>query len=60
MGVNRFARIGFPLPRVFFLVRGDIWIVCGVLVLFGLWTRLAAPYPCSVVNVRGNRDDETS
>ena len=42
MGVNRFARIGFPLPAFTAHFVGTFEIVCGLLVLFGLWTRLAA------------------
>ena len=42
MGVNRFTRIGFPLPAFTAHFVGTFEIVCGVLVLLGLWTRLAA------------------
>jgi putative oxidoreductase len=42
MGVNRFTRIGFPIPAFTTHFVGSFEIVCGVLVLLGLWTRLAA------------------
>jgi uncharacterized membrane protein YphA (DoxX/SURF4 family) len=42
MGVNRFTRIGFPLPAFTAHFVGTFEIACGVLVLLGLWTRLAA------------------
>jgi putative oxidoreductase len=48
MGVNRFTRIGFPLPSVTAHFVGTFEIVCGVLVLLGLWTRLAA-FPLLIV-----------
>jgi len=41
MGVNRFARIGFMHPAFTAHFVGGFEIVCGVLVLIGLWTRLA-------------------
>jgi putative oxidoreductase len=42
MGVNRFARIGFPHPYFTAHWTGTFEIICGLLVLFGLWTRAAA------------------
>lgn len=42
MGVNRFTRIGFPVPAFTAHFVGTFEIVCGLLVLVGLWTRLAA------------------
>jgi len=42
MGVERFARIGFPHPAFTAHFVGTFEIVCGLLVLAGLWTRLAA------------------
>jgi len=42
MGVNRFTRIGFPHPALTAHFVGTFEIVCGLLVLFGLFTRLAA------------------
>jgi uncharacterized membrane protein YphA (DoxX/SURF4 family) len=42
MGVLRFTRIGFPHP--FFIAHfvGAFEILCGFLVILGLWTRAAA------------------
>ena len=42
MGVNRFTRIGFPHPYFTAHFVGTFEIVCGSLVLLGLWTRAAA------------------
>jgi len=42
MGVLRFARIGFPHPYFTAHFVGTFEIVCGALLLFGLWTRIAA------------------
>jgi putative oxidoreductase len=42
MGVNRFARIGFPYPYFTAHFVGIFEIVCGLLVLLGLWTRASA------------------
>ena len=42
MGVNRFTRIGFPHPGFTAHFVGALEIVCGCLVLVGLFTRLAA------------------
>lgn len=42
MGVIRFARIGFPHPYFTAHFVGTFEIVCGLLVLVGLWTRAAA------------------
>lgn len=42
MGVNRFARIGFSNPAFTAHFVGAFEIVCGLLVLLGLLTRLAA------------------
>jgi len=42
MGVNRFARIGFPHPFFTAHFVGTFEVVCGLLVLVGLWTRAAA------------------
>lgn len=41
MGVLRFARIGFPWPALTARFVGAFEIVCGLLVLIGLLTRLA-------------------
>jgi len=42
MGVVRFTRIGFPHPYFTAHFAGEFEIVCGLLVLAGLWTRVAA------------------
>lgn len=42
MGVNRFARIGFPHPYFTAHFVGTFEIICGSLMLLGLVTRLAA------------------
>lgn len=42
MGVERFARIGFPHPYFTAHFTGAFEIVCGALVVLGLWTRPAA------------------
>jgi uncharacterized membrane protein YphA (DoxX/SURF4 family) len=42
MGVNRFTKIGFPHPYFTAHFVGTFEIVCGLLVLIGLVTRLAA------------------
>jgi uncharacterized membrane protein YphA (DoxX/SURF4 family) len=42
LGVGRFAKIGIPAPEVMAPFVGGVEVVCGVLVLVGLLTRLAA------------------
>ena len=42
LGVDRFTRIGFPHPRFTAHVVGAFEIVCGLLVLLGVYTRIAA------------------
>jgi putative oxidoreductase len=42
MGVLRFTRIGFPYPNFTAHFVGTFEIVCGFLVLFGLFTRVAS------------------
>jgi putative oxidoreductase len=42
MGVERFARIGFAYPACTAHFVGTFDIVCGLLALVGLWTRIAA------------------
>jgi len=42
LGVERFTRIGFPHPYFMAHFVGAFEIVCGALVLIGLFTRLAA------------------
>jgi putative oxidoreductase len=41
LGVGRFAKIGIPDPHVLAPLVGVVEIVCGALVILGLWTRLA-------------------
>lgn len=48
-GAGRFARIGIPSPHVMGPFVGTFEIVCGLLVILGLWTRLAAvPLLCVI------------
>ena len=42
MGVLRFGRIGFPYPNFTAHFVGTFEIICGLLVLLGLFTRLAS------------------
>lgn len=42
IGVDRFTRIGFPHPAFTAHFVGTFEIVCGLLVLIGLFTRIAA------------------
>ena len=42
LGVGRFEKIGIPAPHFFALFVGVVEIVCGLLLIFGLLTRLAA------------------
>src|SRR5712692_8836124 len=42
LGVGRFAKIGIPAPQITAPFVGVIEIICGALIILGLWTRLAA------------------
>lgn len=42
LGVGRFIKIGIPYPSVMAPFVGSVEIICGVLLLLGLFTRLAA------------------
>jgi uncharacterized membrane protein YphA (DoxX/SURF4 family) len=42
LGIGRFMKIGIPAPEVMAPFVGVIEIVCGLMALFGLYTRLAA------------------
>lgn len=42
LGIGRFARIGLPAPGFLAPFVGTFEVVCGVLVLLGLFTRVAA------------------
>jgi len=41
LGVGRFTRIGIPSPQILAPFVGTVEIVCGALLLIGLFTRLA-------------------
>ena len=51
LGAGRFAKIGIPWPHVFGPVVGVTEFACGVLIILGLATRLAA-IPLIVIMVR--------
>jgi putative oxidoreductase len=42
LGAGRFARIGIPLPEAMGPFVGAVEIICGALIVLGLFTRLAA------------------
>lgn len=42
LGVGRFAKIGIPVPQMSAPFVGFVEIICGALVILGLFTRLAA------------------
>jgi len=42
LGTGRFAKIGFDNPSFWAYFTGTFEIVCGILILIGLLTRLAA------------------
>ena len=42
MGVNRFTRIGFPHPYLTAHFVGTFEMICGLLILIGMFTRVAA------------------
>ena len=41
LGVGRFAKIGIPAPQLMAPFVGGVEIVCGALILLGLFTRVA-------------------
>jgi putative oxidoreductase len=48
-GAGRFTRIGIPAPHFMGPFVGTFEIVCGLLVILGLWTRLASvPLLCVI------------
>jgi putative oxidoreductase len=51
MGVDRFTRIGFPQPHFLSHMVGSFEIVCGGLVVLGLWTRAAALPLLTIITV---------
>jgi len=50
-GAGRFARIGIPAPEAMAHVVGALEIVCGLLLLLGLLTRLSAVPLVAVISV---------
>jgi putative oxidoreductase len=42
LGIGRFIKIGIPLPQVMAPFVGVVEIICGGLILLGLFTRLAS------------------
>ena len=42
LGAGRFAKIGLPWPEILGPLVGSVEIACGVLIVLGLFTRLAA------------------
>ena len=51
LGVGRFEKIGIPSPHLMAPLVGTVEIVCGTLVLIGLFTRLAAIPLLAVISV---------
>jgi uncharacterized membrane protein YphA (DoxX/SURF4 family) len=51
LGAGRFAKIGIPWPDVMGPFVGVLEIVCGVLVLTGLLTRIAAAFLLADISV---------
>jgi putative oxidoreductase len=51
LGVGRFAKIGIPAPEVMAPLVGTIEIVCGCLLIVGLFTRFAAIPLLGVISV---------
>ena len=45
LGAGRFETIGIPFPEVMAFVVGGFEIVCGLMVLVGFYTRIAAVPP---------------
>ena len=54
VGAGRFAQIGLPSPEIFGPFVGSVEIVCGTLVLLGLFTRLSMGRPCCWPMAWGN------
>jgi uncharacterized membrane protein len=58
LGPGRFEKAGIPAPSVFAYFDGVVEIACGVLILVGLLTRLAAaPMIVDMLGAVDNRDD---
>lgn len=51
LGAGRFAKIGLPNPELLGPFVGSFEIVCGTLVLIGLFTRLAAVPLFTIISV---------
>lgn len=51
LGVGRFAKIGLPHAHLLAPFVGGVEVVCGALVLLGLFTRLAAVPLLAVISV---------
>jgi putative oxidoreductase len=51
LGVGRFEKIGIPSPHFMAPFVGTVEIVCGTLLLIGLFTRLAAVPLLAVISV---------
>jgi uncharacterized membrane protein YphA (DoxX/SURF4 family) len=51
LGVGRFTKIGLPSPGVLAPLVGGFEIVCGALVVIGLFTRLAALPLLTIISV---------
>jgi putative oxidoreductase len=51
LGWGRFAKIGIPDPHVLAPVVGVVEIVCGTLVILGLWTRQVCVPLLAVIGV---------
>jgi uncharacterized membrane protein YphA (DoxX/SURF4 family) len=51
LGVGRFAKIGLPSPNMLAPLVGGFEVVCGVLVVLGLLTRLAAVPLLTIITV---------
>jgi putative oxidoreductase len=51
LGVGRFVKIGIPAPQIMAPFVGTVEIVCGTLLLLGLFARLAAIPLLGVISV---------
>jgi len=51
LGVGRFQKIGIPAPQIMAPLVGAVEIVCGALLLIGLFSRLAAIPLLGVISV---------
>jgi putative oxidoreductase len=51
LGAGRFAKIGLPSPEVLGPLVGGFEVVCGALVILGLFTRLAAIPLLTIISV---------